>query len=137
MLKASLAGAAVTFALIAVPVLHWLTFLPAPFIGGYIGISSARNGPRSPLAKAITFGFLLGGLVLIIAFSASAVVTALADLGRFLWVLWGGVAILVLYTASMSALGALFSLLKAGSKNPVTDIDTEAETDIEINAGTS
>ena len=122
---------------VLIPLVHFVAAPASPFIGGYIGISSARNGPRSPLAKAITFGFLLGGLVLIIAVSASAVVTALADLGRFLWVLWGGVAILVLYTASMSALGALFSLLKAGSKNPVTDIDTEAETDIEINAGTS
>ena len=122
---------------VLIPLVHFVAAPASPFIGGYIGISSARNDPRSPLAKAITFGFLLGGLVLIIAVSASAVVTALADLGRFLWVLWGGVAILVLYTASMSALGALFSLLKAGSKNPVTDIDTEAETDIEINAGTS
>ena len=42
MLRASLVGAAVTFALIAVPVLHWLTFLPAPFIGGYF--VGARTG---------------------------------------------------------------------------------------------
>ena len=116
---------------VLIPLVHFVAAPASPFIGGYIGISSARNGPRSPLAKAITFGFLLGGLVLIIAVSASAVVTALADLGRFLWVLWGGVVILVIYTASMSALGALFSLLKADSKNPVTD--TEAETDTGTN----
>ena len=107
-----------------IPLVHFVAAPASPFIGGYIGISSARDNPRSPLPKASTFGFLLGGLVLIILVTAAAVATALADLGRFLWVLWGGVAILAIYTASLSAMGALFSLLKAESDNPVTDTET-------------
>ena len=112
-----------------IPLVHFVAAPASPFIGGYLGISSARDNPRSHLVKAITFGFLLGGLVLFIAASASAAIMVLADLGRFLLVLWGGVAILVIYTASMSALGALFSLLKADSNNPVTDPDGEPEPD--------
>lgn len=110
-----------------IPLVHFVAAPASPFIGGYIGISSARNDPRSPMAKAVTFGFLLGGLVLIIAATASAVVTAVADLGRFLWVLWGGVAVLVIYTASMSGLGALFSLLKAEPEKPVTVAGNETD----------
>ncbi|PKB78901.1 MAG: hypothetical protein BZY88_16065 [SAR202 cluster bacterium Io17-Chloro-G9] len=99
-----------------IPLVHFVAAPASPFIGGYIGISYARSGSRSPVAKAFTFGALLGGLVLTIAVLASAAVTAVADLGRFFWVLWGGVIILAVYTASMSALGALFSLLKSDSE---------------------
>ena len=109
-----------------IPLVHFVAAPASPFIGGYIGISSARADPRSPGVKAITFGFLLGGLVLIITVSASAVVTAVADLGRFLWVLWGGVAIMVAYTASMSALGAMYSLMRAESTNRDSDPETGA-----------
>ena len=111
-----------------IPLVHFVAAPASPFIGGYIGISSARNDSRSrgsPVAKAMTFGVLLGGLVLFIAVSASAVVMAVADLGRFLWVLWGGVAILAIYTASLSALGALFSLLKTDSKDQPADPDAD------------
>ncbi|PKB64467.1 MAG: hypothetical protein BZY80_02620 [SAR202 cluster bacterium Io17-Chloro-G2] len=107
-----------------IPLVHFVAAPASPFIGGYIGISSARNDLRTPVAKATIFGSLLGGLVLIISVLASAVIMALADLGRFLWVLWGGVAILAMYTASMSAMGALFSLLKAESENRVSDTGT-------------
>ena len=109
-----------------IPLVHFVAAPASPFIGGYIGISSARNDLRSPMAKAITFGFLLGGLVLVIAVSSSAVIMAVADLGRFLFVLWGGVAILAIYTASLSALGALYSLLKADSKIQPSDSDAGA-----------
>ena len=108
-----------------IPLVHFVAAPASPFIGGYIGISFAPDNTRSPLAKAITFGLLLGGLVLIIAVPAAAAVTAMADLGRFLWVLWGGVAILAIYTASMSALGALFSLLKVDSKNQPSGSDAD------------
>ena len=110
-----------------IPLVHFVAAPASPFIGGYIGISSARANPRSPMAKSITFGFLLGGLISIISVSAAAAVTVLADLGRApLWVLWGGVAILAIYTASMSALGAMFSLLKADSKDQPSDTDANA-----------
>jgi hypothetical protein len=100
-----------------IPLVHFVAAPASPFIGGYIGISSARADSRSTLVRSITFGLLLGGLISIVSVSAAAAVTILADPGRFLWVLWGGVAILAIYTTSMSALGAMFSLLKSDSKN--------------------
>lgn len=104
-----------------IPLVHFVAAPASPFIGGYIGISSARSDSHSTLVRSITFGLLLGGLISLISVSAAAAVTILADPGRFLWVLWGGVAVLAIYTASMSALGAMFSLLKSDSKNQVDE----------------
>ena len=42
MLKACLFGSAVTLGLIALPVIHYITAIPAPFIGGYIAGSRAE-----------------------------------------------------------------------------------------------
>ena len=111
--------------LLPIPLVHFVV-LASPFIGGYVGISSARTDPRPQAAKSITFGFLLGGLILIISVPAAVAVTVLADLGRFFWVLWGGVLISAIYTASMSALGAMFSLNKADSKSQPSDTDANA-----------
>jgi len=47
---------------------------------------------------------------------AGAVLTVFVDLGRFLWVMWGAVAVIGLYTASMSGLGAMFSQLRAAQQ---------------------
>ncbi len=100
-----------------IPVVHFVAAPASPFIGGYIGISSARSIKLPAMAKAAVFGCLLGGLVLMIAAAASAVITAVADVGRFFWILWIGVAIGSIYTASMGALGAMYSLVRADSQN--------------------
>jgi len=100
-----------------IPLVHFVAAPASPFIGGYIGISSAKSNQLPAMVKAVVFGCLLGGLVLIITAAASAVITTVADVGRFFWILWIGVAIGSVYTASMSALGAMFSLLKADSQN--------------------
>ena len=92
----------------------------SPFIGGYIGISSARANPLSPVAKSITFGLLLAGMVSIISIPSVVVVTIVTDLGRFFWILWIGVAILAIYTASMSALGSMYAILKTESASQDT-----------------
>ena len=114
-----------------IPLVHFVAAPASPFIGGYIGISSARSNQLPSIAKAVVFGCLLGALVLMIAAAASVVITTIADVGRFFWVLWIGVAIGSIYTASMSALGALFSLLKADSQNNEPGLETP-----ETNPGT-
>ncbi|MEK9659653.1 MAG: hypothetical protein VW450_06905 [Chloroflexota bacterium] len=59
MLKAAFIGAAVIFALIAIPVVHFLTAIPSPFIGGYM--AGARAGVRG--GQAFTMGMLLAALL--------------------------------------------------------------------------
>jgi hypothetical protein len=58
-LKAAFIGAAVIFALIAIPVVHFLTAIPSPFIGGYM--AGARAGVRG--GQAFTMGLLLALLL--------------------------------------------------------------------------
>lgn len=103
--------------LFIVPIIHFLAIGASPFIGGYIGISSARANPLAPVAKSITFGLLLAGMVSMISIPSAAVVTIVTDLGRFFWILWIGVAILAIYTASMSALGSMYAILRTGSES--------------------
>jgi hypothetical protein len=59
MLKACLIGAAVTLALIAVPVVHFITGLPSAFIGGYLAGTRAAATP----GKAILIGSVMAGLL--------------------------------------------------------------------------
>lgn len=44
-IKACLVGAAVTFALVAIPLVHYVTGLPSAFIGGYFAGSKAEATP--------------------------------------------------------------------------------------------
>jgi hypothetical protein len=55
MLKACLVGASVTFALIVIPVVHFLTAIPSPFIGGYFAGSRSAATPGQ--------GLLIGGIM--------------------------------------------------------------------------
>jgi hypothetical protein len=59
MLKACLVGAAVTLALIAVPVVHFITGLPAAFIGGYLAGTRAEASP----GKAVLIGCVMAGVL--------------------------------------------------------------------------
>ena len=101
MLRACLVGAAVTFALIAVPVVHWVTFWFAPFIGGYFA------GSRTQAAGGRVFlvGLVMGLLLLV----PVAGVVGLASLMFFdLPVSWLAVVagVLTLYVAAAGSLGA-------------------------------
>ena len=95
-----------------IPLVHFVAFPASPFIGGYIGINSASAHAGSPAAKSLIFGVLLGFVIFFVLALTAGVLTLVADLGRFLWLMWVGVFVLTLYTASMSGLGAMFSQLK-------------------------
>ena len=102
MLRACLVGAAVTFALIALPVVHFITFWFAPFVGGYFA------GSRTQAAGGRVFlvGLVMGLLLLV---PVGGVVT-LASL-MFLdlppsWVLVIA-GVLTLYVAALGSLGAV------------------------------
>ena len=59
MWKACLVGAAVTLALIAIPVVHFITGLPSAFIGGYMAGSRAGATPST----AVLIGCLMAVLL--------------------------------------------------------------------------
>ncbi len=101
MLRACLLGAAVTFALIVVPVVHWITFWFAPFIGGYLaGVRTQAFGGRVFLVGLVMSLFLLAPVTGIVA---------LASLMFFdLAVSWLAIVAgaLTLYVAAAGSLGA-------------------------------
>ncbi len=101
-----------------IPVVHFVAFPASPFVGGYFGIKFARVPRESYAAKCLLFGALLGSLFLILVSLAAGLLVNLLDIGqRFLVIIWIGVGVLTLYTGSMSALGAMFSVLRSGGSN--------------------
>lgn len=101
MLRACLVGAAVTFALIAVPVVHWITFWFAPFVGGYFA------GSRTQAAGGRVFlvGLVMGLMLLV---PVGGVVTVASLLFLDLQAAWIVVlaGVLTLYVAALGSLGA-------------------------------
>lgn len=95
-----------------IPVVHFVGVPAGPFIAGYFGISAARDYPGTPGRKALVFGLCLGAVVAVIVVVAAVLVTALGDFA-YPFLLWGGVVVATFYYASMSFLGAWYSLLRA------------------------
>ena len=111
----------VMFGSLLIPLVHFFTILPSPFspfIGGYFGIKFAQVPRESYAAKCLLFGALVGSLFLVLSALVVAIFVTLSDLEqRFLTLIWIGVVVLTLYTGSMSALGAMFSVLRSGGQS--------------------
>ena len=118
MIKGVFLALGIMFVSLLIPLVHFVAFPASPFIGGYFGIKFAQVPRESYAAKCLLFGVLLGSLFLILVSLAALLVVTLSDLGqRFLVIIWIGVVVLTLYTASMSALGAMFSVLRSGGES--------------------
>ena len=93
MLKACLVGAGVTLALIAVPVVHFITGLPSAFIGGYLAGSRAAATPLTALWIGCFMAALLVAPVAGVFFLMSlfwgfgAGVVAIATAGFAVWII--------------------------------------------------
>ena len=111
----------IMFGSLLIPVVHFFTFIPStfsPFLGGYFGIKFARVARESYAAKCLMFGALVGTLFLVLSALVVSIFVTLSDLEqRFLVLIWIGVVVLTLYTGSMSALGAMFSVLRSGGQS--------------------
>ena len=111
----------IMFGSLLIPVVHFFTILPSPFspfIGGYFGIKLAQVAKESYAAKCLLFGALVGSLFLVLSSLVVAIFVTLSDLEqRLLTLIWIGVGVLTLYTGSMSALGAMFSVLRSGGQS--------------------
>ncbi len=113
MLKGVFVGVGIMIVCLLIPIAHFVLGPAGPFIGGYFGISYGAGGNGHSATRALKFGVAFGLFWLAIAGTAGAVLTLVFSLSpRILIFLWVGVAILTLYTGSMSALGAMYSSLR-------------------------
>jgi hypothetical protein len=101
-----------------IPIVHFIAFPISPFIGGYFGVSFARSGSDSYAVKGLKFGSLLGLLVLLVfGIAAAAFMFGFEQSQRVLLIMWIGVGVFTLYAGSMSALGAMYSVLRANRQS--------------------
>ena len=118
MIKGVFLALGIMFVSLLIPLVHFVAFPASPFVGGYFGIKFAQVPRESYAAKCLLFGALLGSLFLILASLAAGLLVNLLDIGqRLLVIIWIGVGVLTLYTGSMSALGAMFSVLRSGDQS--------------------
>ena len=112
-------GVLLAFGILLVSLVFLPVFPISPFLGGYLGIRAASGDTGSAGRKALIFGLLLAGCFLVVAALATLGATNLFNAGNKLrLVAWLGVAIFTFYTASMSAMGALYAQLKRGQATP-------------------
>ena len=111
MIKAVFIGFGIIIILALIPIVHIAGIPFGPFIGGYYGISAARDNQASPGRKAFAFAMWTGLLMLVVLVVAAAIATAMSSVMPLL--IWGGVSVLTFYYASMSGLGAWYAELKA------------------------
>ena len=112
MIKGVFIGLGVVVILAVIPVVHFVGVPAGPFIAGYFGINAARDYPGTPGRKALAYGLCLGAVVGVITVVAAIVVTLAGDFA-YPFLLWGGVVVATFYYASMSFLGAWYSLLRS------------------------
>ena len=100
MLRAALVGAAVTLACIITPVVHFITFIPSAFIGGYI--AGARLECTSN--QAVALGFLMSAVVIVPVFAIALSIALLGWASLSLAIALS--ALLVMWVAVGGVLGA-------------------------------
>ena len=93
MFRAALVGAAITLGCIVVPIVHFLTAIPSPFIGGYM--AGARSACTQ--GQAVLIGLLMAGLLLLPAAIAVMGIALFASLSLSFVLVVVGVAVLWIF----------------------------------------
>jgi len=110
MVKGVLVGFGIMIVLALIPIVHFAGIPFGPFIGGYYGVSAARDSTSSPGRKALAFGgwtgVLMGGVLVI----SGVIVTLVTGVSPIL--IWLAVSVMTFYYASMAGLGAWYGELK-------------------------
>lgn len=121
MIKGVLVALGIMIVSALIPIVHFIAVPVSPFIGGYFGVSFARSGSDSSASyalKGLKFGSLLGLVVLLVSGIAAAVfMFGFEQSQRVLVIMWIGVGLFTLYTGSMSALGAMYSVLRSNRES--------------------
>lgn len=119
MIKACLVGAAVTFGLVAVPIVHFITGLPSAFIGGYLAGSKSGATP--------------GMAVLIGCVMAAILVAPIGGVFFLMSLFWGfGTSTVAIFTGAFAAwivlLGTLGALVGGNAvRKQATSAPTSAQ----------
>jgi len=114
MIKGVLIGFGIMLILACIPIAHIILIPFSPFIGGYYGISAAKENQGNPGRKALIFGAWTSLLSLISAAIIIAIVDSVFDPGGNLRIiLWGVVIVVPFYYGSMSGLGVWYAELKS------------------------
>ena len=111
MIKGVFVGFGIMIVLALIPIVHIAGIPFGPFIGGYYGISVARDSQGSPGRRALTFGIWTGGLMLIVLAVSATIATTLSGVMPLL--IWGGVSVFTVYYGTMAGLGAWYAELRA------------------------
>ena len=104
MLQGGLIGAGVMIGLLLIPIVHFFTALPSPFIGGFIGGSKTATLPHQALG--------VGAVMAVVAFGTVAVAAVALDAA----LLYAIAALAGLYVGGLGALGALLGGRSARDK---------------------
>ena len=108
-------------ALALVPILNLAGIPFGPFVGAYYGMAATRVPPAAGIAssavRAAVFGGALGLVMLVVLVAVAVGLTVSLDLGaRFTWLVWLAVVVFTMYTATMAALGAMYSQMRAAAR---------------------
>ena len=111
MIRAGLMGFGVTLGLILIPLVHFVTALPSPFIGGFI----AGTKVQATLQQAVALGVVITGLMMIPFLTASIVVILVTSWSAGVVSLL--FAMVIPYVLALAILGAIFGGNSARKKD--------------------
>lgn len=136
MLKGILLALGIMVLLMLIPIVDFVGIPFGPFIGAYYGMASVRAstgevfppGPPSGAQigafaiKGVIFGGVLGLLVSMILVVVGVILMLTIDLsGRFILLLWLAVVVFTMYVATMAAMGAMYSQIRAAKAQPAEE----------------
>ncbi len=104
MLRAALAGFGITLLLLLIPIVHFVTAVPSPFIGGFIGGSRAQAQPGQAVGIGLLMGLFMAAPVLVVG----AVVGLIVGGSDAMALILGIAGLVVIYVSVLGSLGALW-----------------------------
>ena len=104
MLKAVLIGFGITVACAAIPIVHFVTIWPGPFIGGFVAGSRVKATPQQGLAIGLLMALLMVGPIYLILLGVHALFNLFGEGGPGILLI--GAGLLGLYIGVLGTLGA-------------------------------
>ncbi|MDA1258408.1 MAG: hypothetical protein O3C10_11305 [Chloroflexi bacterium] len=107
MLKGALVAFGIMVGAVAIPLVHFVTILPGPFLAGFFG-GGVANADEDKIVK---FGLLVGGMMLVPVAIALGILFVLDIGGLYRFVLITFAIVIVPYTWFGVTVGALLSYI--------------------------
>ena len=103
MLKGLLVGFAITFGLSIVPIIHFITIWPAPFIGGFVAGARAEANVGKAFGLGAALGLLMAAPAIGIVWTINLFFSFVDGAGLIL----GVAGVIAAYIALLGSLGAM------------------------------